>query len=182
MRKLIYYVATSLDDFIAGPNESIDQFAMKGPGVEQYLKDLQDFDTVIMGRKTYEFGYQYGLQVGQPAYPHMRHYIFSDSLEFENPYEQVQVVGRCLEKVLELKAESGTDIYLCGGGTFAGYLLEHQLIDVLKLKLNPIVLGAGTPLFGAVSSKPNLHLTESVGYEGGMMILTYDIEYSNESH
>lgn len=179
MRKLIYYVATSLDGFIAGPNESIDQFAMGGPGVEQYLQDLQSFDTVIMGRKTYEFGYQYGLQAGQPAYPHMRHYLFSDSLEFENPHEQVQVVGRDLAKVNELKAESGTDIYLCGGGTFAGYLLEHQLIDVLKLKLNPIVLGAGTPLFGAISSKSKLHLTNSQVYEDGLIMLTYDIQYPN---
>lgn len=72
MNKIIYYVATSLDGFIAGMNDDISDFVFDGDGVKKYQSDLQEFDTVIMGRKTYEFGYNYGLEPGQPAYPNMR--------------------------------------------------------------------------------------------------------------
>lgn len=54
MPKIIYYVASSLDGFIAGPNDNISYFVAGGKGVEKYLSDLQKFKTVIMGRRTYE--------------------------------------------------------------------------------------------------------------------------------
>ena len=78
MKKIIYYVAVSLDGFISGPNEDISKFASHGAGVDKYLEDLKEFKTVIMGRKTYEFGYKFGLVPGQPAYGHMEHFIFSE--------------------------------------------------------------------------------------------------------
>ena len=178
MRKLVYYVATSLDGYISGPNDAIDKFVGEGPLVEHYLRDLQDFDTVIMGRKTYEFGYQYGLQPGQPAYPHMKHYIFSDSLVLDNPHSQVQVVGHDAARVEQLKAEDGTDIYLCGGGIFAGWLLELGLIDELKIKLNPIVLGDGTPLFGPSKASLRLKQLASQEFDGGVSLRTYELQYA----
>lgn len=177
MRRIIYYVAASLDGFIAGPNDEIDRFIGGGDAIEHYMNDLQTFDTVIMGRRTYEFGYDYGLQPGAPAYPHMRHYIFSNTLTFENRHERVHVVQRDLEVVRKLKQEEGTDIYLCGGGQFAGWLLDHQLIDILKIKLNPILLGEGIPLFGESTAALDLDLIERLDFEGGLMILTYRIDY-----
>ena len=74
MKKIIYYIASSLEGFITGRNEDISHFIYTGKGVEKYQNDLADFKTVIMGRKTYEFGYKYGLEPGQPAYPHMLTY------------------------------------------------------------------------------------------------------------
>lgn len=177
MRKIIYYVASSLDGYIAGPNEDISGFVSGGDGVDQYLKDLQDFDTVIMGRRTYELGYQYGLKPGQAAYPHMEHYIFSTSLKFEHAAPKVRVCSLDIQLIKDLKAGKGTDIYLCGGGVFAGWLLEHELIDVLKIKLNPFVSGAGTPLFGASAKKVQLALQDQAVYEHGLQIITYEINY-----
>ncbi|MDW7691446.1 dihydrofolate reductase family protein [Flammeovirgaceae bacterium SG7u.111] len=177
MRQLIYYVAISLDGFIARLDEDISGFVQGGNGVEKYMNDLKDFDTVIMGRKTYEFGYKYGLQPGQPAYPHMKHYIFSTSLSFENQYEQVQVCPLDLKIIKDLKAEGGSPIYLCGGGEFAGWLLENQLIDQLKVKLNPLLIGEGIPLFGSSKKQYKLELLEGQAYENGLQILTYEIGY-----
>jgi dihydrofolate reductase len=175
MRKIVYYVATSLDGFICGQNEDISQFVGEGNGVDQYLKDLSDYDTVIMGRNTYEFGYKFGLKPGQRAYPHMEHYIFSNTLKFDNPDSNVQVCPIELHEVEKLKNKSGTDIYLCGGGTFAGWLLDNDLIDTLKIKLNPIILGTGVRLFGNSSKILKLELTDSNKYEGGLQIMTYQI-------
>ena len=82
MRAIIYHVATSLDGFIARKDGSTNGFIESGEHVDDYLNQLKDYDTTIMGRNTYEYGYQYGLQPGQPAYPHMNHFIVSDSLSF----------------------------------------------------------------------------------------------------
>lgn len=92
MRKIIYYVAMSLDGYIVGPTDSIDGFVSEGSGVNKYLSDLKAFDTVIMGRNTYEFGFKYGIVPGQPAYEHMEHYIFSNSASYENLHDKVHIV------------------------------------------------------------------------------------------
>jgi dihydrofolate reductase len=174
MPNIIYYVATSLDGFIAGDEDDVSRFAQSGNGVDKYLKDLQDFNTVIMGRRTYEFGYQFGLQPGQPAYPHMEHYIFSDSMQLENCAENVHVVARDLDKVREIREQPPTDVYLCGGGVFAGWLLDHGLVDQLKLKVNPITLGGGIRLFGESTTQTNWELVQAERFEQGLQILTYD--------
>ncbi len=176
MNKIIYYVATSLDGFIAGVNDDISLFAHEGKGVEKYFVDLQAFKTVIMGRRTYEFGYQFGLKPGQPAYRHMEHYIFSDSMHIEELADTVHIEKKSIERVKEIKEASETDIYLCGGGVFAGWLLDHGLIDQLKLKLNPIILGEGIPLFGDSKTKASLNLIEQEAFEDGPQIITYEIK------
>ncbi|WP_370090490.1 dihydrofolate reductase family protein [Ekhidna sp.] len=175
MRKIIYYVATSLDGFIAGRDNDVSLFASDGEIVDQYLYDLQSFDTVIMGRNTYEFGYQYGLKPGDPAYPHMEHYIFSNSLSFDSQSDQVTVLPRDIEKLKALKSEVGSDIYLCGGGTFAGWLLENGMIDEVKLKVNPIILGDGVKLFGDQRASCKLRVMYNQTFDDGFQIITYQV-------
>jgi dihydrofolate reductase len=175
MRKIVYYVAASLDGYISGPNEDVSGFVGEGNGVTQYLNDLAAYDTVIMGRKTYEFGYKYGLQPGQPAYPHMRNYIFTNSLSFEKSHPKVLIKPMRLEEIQNLKNETGKDIYLCGGGQFAGWLLDHDLIDILKIKLNPLILNHGVKIFGESKKVLNLQLIDSNQYENDLQIMTYNV-------
>ena len=174
MGKIIYYVASSLDGYIAGKNDDISQFIMQGKGVEKYQSDLTKFETVIMGRKTYEFGFQYGLEPGQPAYPNMKHHIFSNSLKIDNLSESVKIETLSIDRVKEIQQNSETDIYLCGGGQFAGWLLENGLIDQLKLKLNPVILGSGTKLFGSSTAPENWELTDKESFSDGLQILTFN--------
>ena len=174
MSKIIYYVASSIDGFIAGLKDDISDFVASGDGVDKYLADLQRFKTVIMGRRTYEFGYQYGLQPGQPAYAHMEHHIFSVSIDIDKLAETVHIELKSIDRIKEIKASSDTDIYLCGGGVFAGWLLENGLIDQLKLKLNPIILGAGVRLFGHSTKRAKWDLIETETFENGLKVLTYD--------
>ena len=176
MRDIVYYVATSVDGYIAGPKGDASQFKASGAGVNQYLEDLQNFDTVIMGRRTYEFGFQFGLVPGQPAYPHMEHYIFSNTLELQDLHDQVHIEALAIEKVLELKKGTGTPIYLCGGGIFAGWLLNNQLIDQVKIKLNPLLLGMGIPLFVGAKMPHQLKRSEKLDFED-IQIITYEVQY-----
>lgn len=178
MRKIIYYLAASIDGFIAGPDDDMSGFVHQQELIDKYKDDLKEFDTVIMGRRTYEFGYKYGLKPGQLAYPYMRHYIFSKTLNFEDTDEKLSVCRLDLNLIKNLKKEKGSDIYLCGGGQFAGWLLNNGLIDVLKIKLNPLLLGKGIPLFMEVKKQHALILTDSESFPDGFFIKTYDIFYS----
>ena len=173
--KIVYYVGISLDGYISGPDEDISLFVAESKGIDQYLMDLKSFKTVIMGRKTYEFGYDFGLAPGQPAYPHMEHHIFSTSLKFDSAHPQVHVEPLEISRVKEIRDNSPTDVYLCGGGEFAGWLLDHNLIDQLIVKINPIVLGGGVSLFGSSQYSGKLDLVESTLYDHGLQICTYDI-------
>lgn len=176
MRKIIYYVAASLDGFISGLNDDVSQFIYEGNGVAKYLEDLKTFDTVIMGRKTYEFGYNHGLKPGQPAYPNMEHYIFSNSLKFETSDKSVHVEKLDLNKIKELKESTGGNIYLCGGGEFAGWLLDNGMIDTLKIKLNPIIIGEGVALFGSSVTKASFKLINTEKYDHGLQIIEFDLK------
>jgi len=177
MRNIVYYVATSLDGFISGPDGDISGFMASGNGVDQYVKDLQKYDTVIMGRTTYEFGYKFGMKPGDLAYPHMEHYIFSDNLEFETKAEALHLRKLNLDHIYALRNQEGSDIYLCGGGQFAGWLLEHEQITHLKLKLNPFISGKGVKLFESSTKFYKTELIDSNLYDDGLQIMTYKLNY-----
>lgn len=176
-RKLVYYVAVTLDGFIAHEDGSFEGFAGEGPAVADYLADLQTFDTVLMGRSTYEVGYQYGVQPGDPSpmYAHMMQYVISSTME---PYDNagLKVIQKDITAfVRTLKNEDGSPIYLCGGGQLAGSLMAHGLVDEVILKLNPIAFGKGIPVFGALVEPVNMALSNTKIYDDGLVFLTYQV-------
>lgn len=105
----------------------------------------------------------------------MEHYIFSETLQFEDQHSRVHIEKINLETINMLKQTATTDIYLCGGGTFAGWLLENEQIDQLRLKINPIVLGDGIPLFGKSKKRVKWALTDVHPFAGGLQIACYDL-------
>jgi len=177
MNKIVYYVAVSIDGYISGANEDISGFVAEGSGLEKYLNDLKEFKTVIMGRKTYEFGYKYGLKPGTLAYPHMDHYIFSSTLSFENPDAKLKIKELDIDEIKKIRDQSKTDVYLCGGGDFAGWLLEREMIDILKVKLSPLILGNGVKLFGDSKKDYLLDLIQTEQFDNGLLMNTYSIKY-----
>lgn len=87
------------------------------------------------------------------------------------------LAGRDISLVRKLKKGSGSDIYLCGGSLFAGWLLENELIDELIIKLNPVLLGQGLPLFSSTARQLKLDLQEVQEYDHGLVINKYKINY-----
>jgi dihydrofolate reductase len=75
--------------------------------------------------------------------------------------------------VRQLKEAPGGNIYLCGGGQLAGYLLDCHLIDIVILKVNPVLFGGGIPLFKATSSIRQLNLLDTKVYSNGVLFLRY---------
>ena len=176
MRDIVYDFAMTIDGFICREDGSAEGFIPNGGHLTDYLARLEQYDTVIMGRRTYEFGYEFGLKPGDRAYAHMDHYIFSNSLTLDS--DQVNVVGRDdVDLVRRLKAASGREIYLCGGGVFAGMLLEQKLIDQIVIKLNPVLFGQGRKPFSTGTDATTFSLVESKEYDNGVALLRYNVAY-----
>lgn len=170
MQPIIYDVAVSIDGYIAAPGDDISAFPMQGPQVDAYQQRLASYSTVLLGRRTYEFGYAYGLKPGAKAYPHMDHYVFSASIDLPEGSEVVKVAADWRATIDRLRAEDGPGIYLCGGGALAGFLADIHRIDLLRLKRIPAVLGGGTRLFGASHRRIDALVTGLQDYGNGVIL------------
>lgn len=191
MRELTYYVACSIDGFIAHNDGSHDGFSQES----DYTADLaaafpetfptafrdalgidadnQHFDTVLMGRKTYDIGLKAGMT---SPYPHLKQYLFSRSLK-QSPDKSVELVKEdAIAKVKQLKAETGQGIWLCGGSILATTLFVEKLIDHLILKVNPFLMGSGIPLFSGVIKQTQLEMTQQKTYSNGVYRVHYRVK------
>jgi len=175
-RKLKYHVACTVDGFIAHVDHTVEGFVAEGEHVTDYLASLKsDYDIVLMGRRTYEFGFQFG--VTNP-YPWLKQYVLSRTMK-ASPDPQVTLVAKnIVDFVRELKKETGKDIYLCGGAALAATLFAEGLIDEIILKLNPVLFGSGLPLFSQVIKQTALEFIASKIYGNGVVLLHYRVKYS----
>lgn len=176
MREVNYYVATSVDGFIAQPDGSFDGFLPEGPHVEDYVQSLAAFDTVLMGRKTYEIGLREGKT---DPYPTMESYVFSRTLE-RSPDKRVRLVSADAPgAVRRLRERYGKEIYLCGGAELARLLFAARLIDLITLKVNPFLMGDGIRLFSDVIRQTPLELVGSTVYSNGVLVNRYRVGHVN---
>lgn len=189
MRKLTYYVASTVDGYIAADDGSVDFFAVggdHGPAITaQYPETLPtkvrevlgidtpnvSFDTVLMGRKTHDFGVRTGTS---SPYQHLEQYVVSASLP-ESPDPDIELISADpLDKVRELKRKKGLGIWLCGGGELARHLLPE--IDQMFVKRYPVVLGGGRPLFGTGPDRfdpAEFHVVTSRMFKDGVAFVKY---------
>ena len=191
MRRLVYVVGASVDGFIAGPSGEIDFYPLTPDVVTLLAGELADtlpahvraqlgvvgppqrFDTVLMGRATYEPALAVGIT---SPYAPLRQLVVSSTLD-DPPDAEVEIVrDDPVGAVRALKAEPGRDVLLVGGGRLAGTVLEE--IDELVVKLYPVVAGAGVPVFTAPFTPTALTLTGSRVLERGTVVLTYDVRPS----
>jgi dihydrofolate reductase len=140
-RRLRYKVAMSLDGFIAGPNGEYD-WIVSDPSVD-FAALYKEFDTAVMGRKTYELAASMG---GHGAMPGIDVIAFSRTMAAAT-YPGVRILNDDpREIVARLKATPGRDIWLFGGGELFRYLLDAGLVDTVEVAVIPVLLGSGIPL------------------------------------
>ncbi len=173
MGTVTYDVAVSIDGFISGAGDDVSQFPVEGDHVDAYLERMSEYDAVIMGRKTYEFGYQYGLEPGQAPYPNMDHFIVSTTLQVPPDAAVGTIAANAIEQLTKLK-DRYRSIYLCGGGELAGLLLEQDFIDRLCLKVAPVVLGQGVKLFGPIKAPKQFSIRSFTQHDSGVTTVHYE--------
>lgn len=190
MRDLIYYVASTADGFIARADGSFDAFPFDAEYGDELLARFPEtfpahyrrqigntaenrvFDAVLMGRATYEVGLREGIT---SPYPTLDQYVVSTSMS-ESPDPAVTLISdNVLERVRKLQDQPGKAIWLCGGGALASSLLSAGLLSKLIIKLNPVVFGAGIPLFRGELKPISLSLIEHRSFRSGHLLLSYTV-------
>lgn len=155
-RKLVLFIAESLDGYIATKNDSLDWlFKVEGEEDNGYTQFIESVDTVLFGRRTYDWVMEQ--EKGKYPYLDQTSYVFS-----RTPLEDTEDVKFIHQDIVNftknIKAEVGKDIWIVGGGELLYTFLKEKLVDELIITVAPVILGEGIPLFKAGDYRLDLTL------------------------
>jgi dihydrofolate reductase len=174
MRKSILYIAISLDGYIAGPDEDLSFLDIVQREDEDYGYGdfIQTVDTVIMGRKTYDW-----IMAHVPEFVHADKTTFIITRTERQSTENTRFhTGDLSDLVRRLKTESGKNIFIEGGAEVVKTLLLDDLIDEYVISIIPVLVGGGTKLFEDGRPQQTLKLISTKQFDSGLVQLHYQRE------
>lgn len=176
MRKVVFGCAHSLDNYIAREDGSVD-WLLWGPEAADIMKTFwKTIDTLLMGRKTYDFARENAPSGGDNAYKSIRSVVFSRTLSKDEAPGVEVVSDDAVGFLRSLKEEPGKDICLMSGGALACEFLDAGLVDEIGLNVHPVLLGRGIPLFRPMSRQVDLELAECRPFANGCVYVTYRVK------
>jgi dihydrofolate reductase len=154
-----------------------DAFTRGPEGDEFKVDETMGSDALLLGRATYE--------TFAPVWPHvegtfaekfntMPKYVVSSTLEDPEWSNTTVLEGDVVEEVTKLKGRYDGDIVVHGSPQLAQTLIEHDLVDELRLMVYPVIVGAGKRLFGDTSATKQLRLADARTFEDGIHVLVYE--------
>ena len=171
MRKVIFGGANTLDNYIAGKDDSIDWIRHSEEVNEIMKRYWQRIDTVIMGRRTWEIAMKSGSGGGSGG---IKTYVCSRTLD-KLPDKKAELAPDAVGLVKRLKSEAGKDIIVMGGSTIGQSLFDAKLIDEFGVNIHPVLLGSGIPLFAELERRVDLELLECRQLKNGCVVLNYRV-------
>lgn len=184
MRRVILDTIISLDGYYTSPKNEIDWFEFDKEEVEWSKEINRSVDTMLYGRVTYEEFSQFWPRakpspggfdpeiIGQLN--GLRKVVFSRTIK-DTPWKPVEVIREDpASAVARLKQEPGKDMVVIGSGTLVSALMKSGLIDEYRVRVRPIILGAGKPLFVDQDARHPLRLISAVTFGNGVVALHYE--------
>src|SRR5574344_287713 len=167
MRKVILYVAVSLDGYIADAQKSVHWIKGQDDSAEMldtYTPFFASVDTVIMGKRTYD---QILTELSLERWPYTEAESDVFTPELLVATENIKFVsGTLCQLVNDLRPGAGKNIWICGGANVVNQLIRANLIDIFHIATIPTILGSGIKLFGEIESIQNLRLIDTTIYNG----------------
>ncbi|MCB2220870.1 MAG: dihydrofolate reductase family protein [Bacteroidetes bacterium] len=178
MRKIILYIAQSLDGYIAksdGDVSWLEQIPNPDQSDYGYRAFYDTIDTTLMGRKTFDQICSFDIPF---PYADKTNYVFTHHPN-HGTKEPVNFVSKNpLNLINNLKKTKGKNIWLVGGSQLNTFFLKHQLIDALRLFIMPVVLGSGIPLFHSLKQPASFELIDQQRFSSGVVELIYQLKKS----
>jgi len=178
-RKVILYIAMSLDGYIAKPNDDLSFLSVVQQEGEDYgyADFIKSVDTVILGRKTYDW-----ILTQVPEFPHAD----KDSYIITRTPQPAKgnisfYTGDLKELVLRLKSEQGKNIFIDGGAEIVNELLKQKLIDEFIISIIPILIGNGTKLFKDGRPEQTLKFVDAKKFDTGLLQVHYKCTFCRQN-
>lgn len=166
-RRLIVYIAASIDGFIAGPGDDLSFLSAVAKEGEDYGYNdfIKNIDTVILGRKTYDW-----VMTQVPEFPHADKETYVITRTEKNAIGMTRFyTGNLIQLVQQLKQKEGKNIFIDGGAEVVNALLKEKLIDELYLSVVPVLLGDGVRLFKTGNPLQQAVLAGSKHFDTGLV-------------
>lgn len=167
MRKVVLFIAMSLDGYVADSNGGVDW--LKGQGdsnenIDVYSQFVKDIDTILMGWNTY---YQVTTELSPTEWVYGDFTTYVITHNAIDSSEQIHFTSENPSELLEkLKSENGKDIWICGGANLIQQLMHDNLIDQYYISVIPTLLGSGIRLFENMEREIKLKLLKTQTYNG----------------
>lgn len=176
MRKVVLYIAQSMDGFIARKDGSLDWLtSIPNPkeGDYGYQALLERIDTLVMGRKTYEELLKFGIEW---PYQNFQTYVVTKDSNYRVSTPVTCIVGEeIVEIIREIKQRKGKDIWLVGGGELNALLLRKQMVDEIIVSILPRMIGEGIPLIGGNTIESEWELVSTRVFETGLVNIEWKL-------
>lgn len=174
-RNIIVHIATSADGYIARPDGDIEWLTSRPKpagfyGMNAFMKSV---DTKLIGRKTYEKSLHMGAKFDSES----RYFVFSRHARPADAPSGVEFVNGAIGPfVSRLRAQSGKDIWLMGGGELIASFLDEHAIDEFVISVVPVFIGDGIPLIARRHRHVPLDLQSVERFEDGVVQLRYRVQ------
>lgn len=178
MRKIIVYIATSADGYIARPDGNVDWLDRPETAGDYGMRSFyRSIDTILWGRKTYEvaLGFQKRGIRGSEFDPKVRNYVFSRRPPRTRPPAVEFVAGPIPAFVSRLRATPGKNVWMMGGAGLIASFLDAGEIDEFIIHVIPVLIGEGIPLVAPRHRSVSLTLRSSRRYSDGVVRLHYAV-------
>lgn len=173
MRKLSLFIASSLDGYIAKPDDDLSFLKLVEKEDEDYgyAKFTSTIDTIIIGRKTFDYVFK---EIGPSHYDNGERDVYVITRTERPDLGRIKFyTGDLTDLVNKLKSQNGKNIYCDGGAEVINELLKNDLIDELIISVVPILLGNGTKLFKDGRPEQSLEFVTSKVFDTGLIQLHY---------
>lgn len=171
MRKVVLSIAMSLDGYIAKPNGDV-EWLKSVPNPEKTDHGFGEFyktiDTTIMGNNTYKEIMGFGIPF---PFPDKNNYVLTSTPPPDTEF--VTFISDIAQVVEKIKKENGKNIWLIGGGQINTIFLNRDLIDELLIRIVPVVIGEGLPLFAHKARETVFELLKTETFSTGTVQMTY---------
>jgi dihydrofolate reductase len=186
--KTQYYTASSLDGFIAGPNDSLDWlFPLGDVNDTSYPDFIKDVGALAMGSATYEWMLRHiiGPEADQPQpWPYQQPtWVFTSRTLPAVPDVDIRFVRGDVRPVHQamVEAAGGKNVWLVGGGDLVGQFHDAGLLDDIFVQIGSVTLGAGKPLLPRAIISPPLRLVSVRAVGTGFAELHYEVPRAGQT-